>query len=99
MENQNMAEETAAETVIRYLDYRSQAEQRRKELDSLREQCLANTRGKWDNGSRGWKKGAVVSIIFLYMSFSFTIVQCRGTQGHCHIRSTSTRALCGRAHA
>ena len=52
-----MTEDTAAETVIRYLDYRTQAEQRRKELDSLREQCLANTRGKWnqwESENVGW---------------------------------------------
>jgi hypothetical protein len=37
---------TSAEAVIRYLDYRSQAIERRKELDILRDQCITNSRGK-----------------------------------------------------
>ena len=36
---------SSAEAVIRYLDYRSQAKERKKELETLREQCIAHSRG------------------------------------------------------
>lgn len=34
------------DSVVRYLDYRTQAEERRKELTMLRKKCLANAGGK-----------------------------------------------------
>jgi hypothetical protein len=45
MKQETSNEVSGTETVIRYMDYRSQAEERRKELVSLRRKCLANTQG------------------------------------------------------
>ena len=72
---------SSAEAVIRYLDYRSQARERKKELETLREQCIAHSRGTsrisfdawWVRDEYTW--GHELTLVFvLPSSFSFLLV-------------------------
>jgi len=71
----NISSSTSAEAVIRYLDYRSQASERKKELDTLRERCIANSRG-----TREYDEAVQMSLVPCELSLWIFIISLRVTK-------------------